>query len=113
MRRTFDRIEQRLGRDGLLYRYEEPQDGMPPREGAFGICSFWAIENLARRGDLEDAERAFAHMLSFANDVGLFAEEIDVLTGAPLGNFPQAFTHVGLINAALALAEAHERNTQA
>lgn len=110
MRSTFDRIEERLGRDGLLFRYEEGVDGLPSREGAFGICSFWAVDNLARRGDLDAAERAFDHLLSFANDVGLFAEEIDVETGAALGNFPQAFTHVGLINAAMALAAVERRS---
>jgi GH15 family glucan-1,4-alpha-glucosidase len=104
MRSTFERIEQRLGRNGLLFRYEEGSDGLPTREGAFGICSFWAVDNLARRGDLDAAEWTFEHILCFANDVGLFAEEIDVETGAALGNFPQAFTHVGLINAAVALA---------
>jgi len=104
MRTTFDRLQERLGRNGLLYRYEEGTDHLASREGAFGICSFWAIDNLARRSDLEAAERAFDHILSFANDVGLFAEEIDPDTGEALGNFPQAFTHVGLINAAMALA---------
>ncbi len=108
MRSTFDKIEERLGRCGLLFRYEDGVDGLPSREGAFGICSFWAVDNLARRGDLDAAERAFDHVLSFANDVGLFAEEIDVETGAALGNFPQAFTHVGLINAAMALATARQ-----
>jgi GH15 family glucan-1,4-alpha-glucosidase len=105
MRFTFDRIQQRLGCEGLLYRYEEGYDGIEASEGAFGICSFWAVENLARRGELVAAGEAFERVLSFANDLGLFAEEIDVETGAALGNFPQAFTHVGLINAALAHAE--------
>jgi GH15 family glucan-1,4-alpha-glucosidase len=109
MRTTFERLQERLGCNGLLYRYEEGTDHLPSREGAFGICSFWAIDNLARRGDLEAAERAFDHILSFANDVGLYAEEIDPETGAPLGNFPQAFTHVGLINAAMALAASRKR----
>jgi GH15 family glucan-1,4-alpha-glucosidase len=104
MRGTFDRIQERLEHNGLLYRYEEGNDGMPSREGAFGICSFWAIDNLARRGDVDTADRTFRHILSFSNDVGLFGEEIDPVTGEALGNFPQAFTHVGLINAALALA---------
>jgi GH15 family glucan-1,4-alpha-glucosidase len=106
MRGTFDLIHARLGRNGLLYRYEPGGDGLPSGEGAFGICSFWAIDNLARRGDREDAQRALDRILTFANDVGLFAEEIDPDTGGALGNFPQAFTHVGLINAALALAAA-------
>jgi GH15 family glucan-1,4-alpha-glucosidase len=106
MRSTFDLIQTRLGRNGLLYRYEEGYDRLQQREGAFGICSFWAIDNLAKCGKLAQAEETFAHILSFANDVGLFAEEIDPETGAALGNFPQAFTHVGLINAALAIAAA-------
>jgi GH15 family glucan-1,4-alpha-glucosidase len=104
MRATFERIQERLGRNGLLYRYDEGSDHLPSREGAFGICSFWAIDNLARRGDLNTAKQAFKHILSFSNDVGLFAEEIDPETGEALGNFPQAFTHVGLINGAMALA---------
>jgi GH15 family glucan-1,4-alpha-glucosidase len=105
MRATYDRIHQRLGRNGLLYRYER-FDGIAGVEGAFGICGFWAIDNLAKRGDLDAAERRFRHMLSFANDLGLYAEEIDVASGAALGNFPQAFTHVGLINAAVAIERA-------
>jgi GH15 family glucan-1,4-alpha-glucosidase len=108
MRATFSRIEERLSRSGLLLRYEREQDGMAGAEGAFGICSFWAIDNLAKRGDRSEAQRQFEHVLHFANDVGLFAEEIDPDSGAQLGNFPQAYTHVGVINAALALAG--ERN---
>jgi GH15 family glucan-1,4-alpha-glucosidase len=105
MRATYDLIHQRLGRNGLLHRYER-FDGIAGVEGAFGICSFWAIDNLAKRGDLDSAERRFQHMLSFANDLGLYAEEIDIASGAALGNFPQAFTHVGLINAAVAIEQA-------
>jgi GH15 family glucan-1,4-alpha-glucosidase len=106
MRQTVDRIRERLGCNGLLYRYEQGYDGFPAPEGAFGICSFWAVDNLAKRGDLHEAHETFRRVVSFANDVGLFAEEIDVESGDALGNFPQAFTHVGLINAALALASA-------
>ncbi len=105
MRNTCDRIQERLGVDGLLYRYRT-DDGLARGEGAFGICSFWAVECLARRGELTRATEMFEHLLAFGNDVGLFAEEIDPETGAALGNFPQAFTHLGLINAALTLAEA-------
>jgi GH15 family glucan-1,4-alpha-glucosidase len=111
MRATFERVHERLGRNGLLYRYDEGSDHLPSREGAFGICSFWAIDNLARRGDLNAAEQAFKHILSFSNDVGLFAEEIDPEDGEALGNFPQAFTHVGLINAAMALAHSTHSDT--
>ena len=80
-------------------------------EGAFGICSFWALEQVAQRGELAKAEKQFSHLLSFGNDVGLFAEEIDARSGEALGNFPQAFTHVGLINVALAIEKA--RHSQA
>ncbi len=106
MRGTCAVIRERLGVDGLLYRYPPDSDGLPGREGAFGICSFWACQLLAMQGETADATAEFEHLLSFANDVGLFAEEIDPESGAALGNFPQAFTHIGLINAALALAGA-------
>jgi GH15 family glucan-1,4-alpha-glucosidase len=111
MQRTYRRIQERLGVGlGLLYRYEQSFEG---REGAFAMCSFWAAEFLARGGgSLEQARDAFAHTLAHANDVGLFAEEIDPQSGDALGNFPQAFTHVGLINAALSLAEREERDRQ-
>ena len=104
MRSTLDVMRSRLGSDGLLYRYREVDDGLPPGEGAFGICSFWAVSAQALAGDIEGAESSFEHVLSYANDLGLFAEEIDPATGASLGNFPQAFTHVGLIDSALVLA---------
>ncbi|HYY88380.1 MAG TPA: glycoside hydrolase family 15 protein [Chloroflexota bacterium] len=106
MQSTCARIHDKLARDGLMYRYEERMDdGLPPGEGAFGICSFWAVECLARGGNPEGATRAFERLLAFGNDLGLFAEEIDLETGAALGNFPQAFTHIGLINAALTLRD--------
>jgi GH15 family glucan-1,4-alpha-glucosidase len=104
MRATFERIRERLEvAPGLLHRNEDsPAKG----EGAFGICSFWAVESLARGGgSLEEAEGWLARLLPYANDVGILAEEIDPATGAPLGNVPQAFTHVGLIGAALAIEE--------
>jgi GH15 family glucan-1,4-alpha-glucosidase len=105
MKNTHDRIREKLGVNGLLYRYLG-DDGLPPGEGAFGICGFWAVEYLARRGDFDAARKSFESLLSHSNDLLLFAEETDPETGTALGNFPQAFTHVGLINAALALAEA-------
>ena len=103
---TYERVWQRLGHGGLLYRYEPGHDVLASHEGAFGICGFWAAHHLACRGEVKEAERLFAHVLSFANDLGLFAEEINPESGAALGNFPQAFTHVGLINAALAIERA-------
>ncbi len=97
--------------DGLLYRYQriresgEEGDPVSPGEGAFGICSFWGAEYLALGGGtVDEARQLFERLCGYANDVGLFAEEIDPRTGAALGNFPQAFTHVGLINAAISLA---------
>ncbi len=103
---TADRIWRELGRGGLLLRYRPEVDGIPSSEGAFGICAFWAVELLAAQGKLDEAEALFCRASSLANDVGLLAEEYDPRTGAALGNVPQAFTHAGLISAALALAQA-------
>jgi GH15 family glucan-1,4-alpha-glucosidase len=103
MRGTYRRIRARLGAGGaLLYRYRTAES---PGEGAFGICSFWGAEYVALGGGtIEEARDLFERVCAHANDVGLLAEEIDPATGAALGNFPQAFTHVGLINAAVTLA---------
>lgn len=87
----------------LLYRYS-----LEPPEGAFGICSFWETEYLALKGRLEDAQTHFETLLSYSNDVGLFAEEIDPASGDALGNLPQGFTHVGLISAALTIEKRRE-----
>jgi GH15 family glucan-1,4-alpha-glucosidase len=103
---TLAAVRRRLERGGLLYRYATGTDGLPGGEAAFGICSFWLTEFLARAGRLDEAKASFSHALGYANDLGLFAEEIDPQSGAALGNFPQAFTHVGLISAALAIASA-------
>ena len=105
---TYRRVRERLAADGLLYRYPTHTggDGLPPGEGAFGICSFWAANCLALQGDLDAAAQTFEHVLGYANDLGLLSEEFDPKTRAQLGNFPQAFTHVGLIDAALTLAHA-------
>jgi GH15 family glucan-1,4-alpha-glucosidase len=105
---TYDRIVEQLVRGDLIYRYEHGYDGMKSREGTFGICAFWRVDYLARRGRLDEAEHLFERLLGRASDLGLFAEEIDPDTGAALGNFPQAFTHIGLINAAIAIEDARE-----
>jgi GH15 family glucan-1,4-alpha-glucosidase len=106
MRSTYARIHEKLAKRNLVYRYEsDTDDGLPPGEGAFGICSFWAVECLAQSGNLTDATAAFEQLLGYGNDLGLFAEEIEPGSGSALGNFPQAFTHVGLINAALTLSD--------
>lgn len=105
MRATIEAIEARLTQNGLVYRYRNTSDGLPGVEGTFLICTFWLIQCLALMGRREEAVRRFEHALSYANDVGLFAEEVDVHTGEQLGNFPQAFTHIALINAAADLAQ--------
>ena len=95
-----------LSRDGMLYRYTS-DDGLPGEEGVFSICTFWLADALILSGDLENGERVFRRMLRFANHVGLYSEQIDTRTGDFLGNFPQAFTHIALINTAQLLEEAH------
>jgi GH15 family glucan-1,4-alpha-glucosidase len=102
MCKTFRAVEQELGAGGgLLYRYHRR-----PKEGAFGICGFWAVEYLALGGGtLEQAHQRMESLLKYGNDLGLFAEEVDPCSGNALGNFPQAFTHVGLISAALTMEE--------
>ena len=103
---TIDAIRAKLGRDELIYRYEmRTDDGLPPGEGAFLPCSFWLVEALAIAGRRDEAREMFEKLIARANDVGLLSEEIDVESGALLGNFPQALTHIGLINAALCLSE--------
>jgi GH15 family glucan-1,4-alpha-glucosidase len=96
---TLDAIERELVDQGLVLRYRSG-DGLPGREGTFVICSFWLVSGLARAGRRDRAEALFEDICRFANDVGLLAEEIDPPTGELLGNFPQAFSHVGLITAA-------------
>ena len=103
MRRTFERIDAELSDGPLIWRYPTGSDGFGDPEGAFGVCSFWGVEYLARCGRLDEAGSRFQALLGYANDVGLYGEQIDPHSGAALGNFPQAFTHVGLINAALML----------
>lgn len=96
---TIDRIRDRLVRDHLVHRYELGKGvGMPGGEGTFSMCTFWYVEALARAGRLDEARWAFEKMLAYGNHLGLFAEEIGP-RGEHLGNFPQAFTHLGLISA--------------
>jgi GH15 family glucan-1,4-alpha-glucosidase len=103
MRQTHERIRERLvPRLGLVYRNEK---SMNRHEGTFAVCSFWEANFLARSGNFSDATKVFEAMLAYANDVDLFAEEIDPETGDARGNFPQGFTHLGVINAALALRD--------
>ena len=101
---TSDRISSELSLDGFVYRYvTDGMDGLDGDEATFAICSFWLVECLARSGETDRARELFERLISFCNDVGLLAEEIDPESGELLGNFPQAFSHLGLIQAACAL----------
>lgn len=103
---TVNQIEKQLVKNGLVYRYVDRDGGLTGTEGTFAICTFWLIHNYVMQGRITEAEELFQHVLRFANDVGLFAEEIEPDTGAQLGNFPQGFTHLGLINAAIRISAA-------
>ncbi len=106
MQGTVARIERELFRDGFVARYltESDVDGLPGGEGAFLLCSFWLVDNLALQGRYDEAAAHFERLLALRNDVGLLAEEYDLHAGRMLGNFPQAFSHLGLINSARNLA---------
>jgi GH15 family glucan-1,4-alpha-glucosidase len=103
-RATTDRIADELSADGFVYRYvTDGVDGLAGEEATFAICSFWLVECLARAGEAERARELFERLIEFCNDVGLLSEEIDPHSGELIGNFPQAFSHLGLIQAAIAL----------
>ena len=101
---TLDAVDRDLVSDSLVYRYDPAAspDGLRGAEGTFTLCSFWFVDALARSGRLDEAQLVFEKMLTYANHLGLYAEEIG-LTGEQLGNFPQAFSHLSLINAAVNL----------
>ena len=103
-RATAGAIATGLSADGFVYRYvTDGVDGLSGEEATFAICSFWLVECLARGGETERARELFERLLVYCNDVGLLSEEIDTHTGELIGNFPQAFSHLGLIQAAIAL----------
>ncbi|MFF4408861.1 glycoside hydrolase family 15 protein [Streptomyces sp. NPDC001262] len=104
MRATVDRIDAELTRGGHCYRYRT-DDGLPGDEGTFVFCTLWLVNALARTGRTAEAEERLALVLGCANDLGLLAEEIDPGTGGQLGNFPQGFSHLGVIAAALTLQD--------
>jgi len=110
IRATVLAIADELTVDGLVLRYkvEETDDGFAGREGTFTICSFWLVSALCEIGEHERARELCAKLLSFAGPLELYAEEIDPHTGQQLGNFPQAFTHLALINAVLHVIRAEQ-----
>jgi GH15 family glucan-1,4-alpha-glucosidase len=112
---TVAAVERELVRDGFVYRYAHDEgttnvDGLPPGEGAFLPCTFWLADNLALQGRLDEAEEIFERLLALRNDVGLLAEEWDPNARRQLGNFPQAFTHVALVNTAFNLDREERRS---
>ena len=108
---TVEAIQRDLTHEGFVLRYRTDEegdvDGLPPGEGVFLACSFWLVEVLALQGRRDEARSLFERLLTLRNDVGLLAEEYDPRTGRQLGNFPQAFTHLALVEAALALSTSH------
>ena len=112
MRSTIEAIAADLTEDGLVLRYRNDEglnaDGLTGEEGTFVICSFWLVTCLAKAGEVERAEELFEQLAGYANDLGLLAEEIDTADDELLGNFPQAFSHIGLIVAAHAIDRARE-----
>jgi GH15 family glucan-1,4-alpha-glucosidase len=109
MQATVDTIQRELCQDGLVLRYQTEGpgnvDGLPGNEGVFLACSFWLVDDLARMGRRAEAAALFDRLLGLCNDVGLLAEEYDTEAGRMLGNFPQAFSHVAIVNSARVLSE--------
>jgi len=109
MRSTIEAIQRELtSPQGFVYRYKGFNDGLSGGEGTFTICSFWLVSNLIRLGEIDQAKQLFESLRSYANDLGLFSEEIDCETGEMLGNFPQAFSHLAFINNAVELSRASQ-----
>ncbi|MCH7511316.1 MAG: glycoside hydrolase family 15 protein, partial [Chloroflexi bacterium] len=114
MRSTIEAIERELtSPQGFVYRYKGYNDGLAGGEGVFTICTFWLADNLIALGQVERARDLFEKLRGCANDLGLFSEETDAETGEMLGNFPQAFSHLGFINTAVQLHEAEARRAGA
>ena len=113
MRATIAAVAAHLTDDrGLVYRYLAA-DGLQGEEGSFLLCTFWLAHAQALAGERDRARATFEAAAAYVNDVGLLSEEVDARTGELLGNFPQAFSHIGLVNAAWAIAEADRRQSDA
>src|SRR5436853_386270 len=109
MSATIQRIREELSEDDLIYRYRV-DDGQLGKEGTFTVCSFWMVDCLTRLGKLREAEGLLNQLTKRSNHLGLYSEEIDPKTGEALGNFPQAYTHMGLITASVHLEEARRKS---
>jgi len=110
VRGTIEAIERHLMQDGFVLRYDTTAapDGLPAGEGAFLACSFWLADAYVLMGRHDDARRLFDRLLSLRNDVGLLSEEYDVVRQRLVGNFPQAFSHIALVNTAYNLTHAQK-----
>jgi GH15 family glucan-1,4-alpha-glucosidase len=115
VRGTVDAVKRELMEDGFVLRYrtEEVADGLPAGEGAFLACTFWLVDNLALTGQIDEATEIFERLLALRNDVGLLSEEYHPGLRRMVGNFPQAFTHVGLVNSAYNLDRARKARARA
>lgn len=118
VRGTLEAIRRELLVDGFVQRYRhddevEEVDGLPPGEGAFFLCSFWFVDNLVLLGELEEACEMFERLLALRNDLGLLSEEYDPGLKRLVGNFPQAFSHIGLVNTAVLLEKALQDQSEA
>ena len=111
VRSTVTRIREHLTANGLVYRYVDA-DGVPGGEATFAICTFWLVSNLALQGQVDQACKLFEQVTSFGSDLGLLSEQIDPASGELLGNYPQGFTHLALIHAALTIARAQRRRSE-
>ena len=112
MRSTVDCISKRLTDvNGFVYRYHS-DDGLPGSDGTFTICTFWLVDNLAMQGRVGEARSLFERLLSYAGQLGLFSEEVSNNGTRALGNYPQAFTHIALINSAYNLKKAEMQQAE-
>lgn len=104
VRTSIVKIQEQLSREGMVYRYLN-EDGIPSREGILALCNFWLVDNLALCGRIDETQQLFEKIIGYGNDVGLFSEEFDPVSGELLGNHSQGFTHLALIHSAVNLAK--------